>query len=330
MQVLFFQSGFIISFLFILLIISSAGDEAQEKSLSGSGLSHIIKQDQKNRNRTDYSVNRKKGTDRMQNYETFFGDIQNASKAVKDASGLAVRQQKAIAKNLETGNLTDVRKTLAALLETVSLLKGQTEALQAQVDSFDVQEYFVSGDFTRQLLDQCGEKQIDVKGEKGVYEMFPYKVRVLGDDEHTGEVWLDRKKVQSCRPSFVAETIRAGQARLYAAKFNPVPFMNELAEAYEITCLRAGQRMGSSQPLAKIYKNMVLTAQGRKEYDMQAFAFDLARVYEMGPEAWKSEKFRTSYDFGTSRDGKTGIRVLSRGGTESYISTLNLINTVQE
>ena len=266
----------------------------------------------------------------MQNYEQFIQEIQDANKGVRDAAAQAVKLQKAAAKNLETGNLTETRKILSALQETISLLQEQAGILKGQADSFDVQEYFVSGEFTRQMLEACGDKGVDVKGEKGVYEMFPYKVRVLGDAEHPAEVWLDRKKVQSCRPSFVAETIRQGQAKLNAAKFNPGPFMNELAEAYEITCLRAAQRIGSSQPLAKIYRNMVLTARGRKEYDMQAFAFDLARVYEMGPEAWVSEKFKTTYDFGTSRDGKIGIRVLSRSGTENYISTLNLVNTVKE
>ena len=266
----------------------------------------------------------------MLSYEQFLSDVRDADKAVKDAAGAAVKQEKNIAKNLESGNLAEVRKSLAALEGAIAQLSEQTEALRTQVDSFDTQEYFVSGDFTRQLLESCEEMQVDVKGEKGVYEMFPYKVRVLGDAEHPAEVWIDRKKNPSCRPSYVASVIHDGQAKLFAAKFNPAPFMNELAEAYEITCLRAGQRIGSSQLLTKVYKNLVLTARGRKEYDMQAFAFDLARVYEMGPEAWVSEKFKTAYDFGSSRDGKNGIRVLSRTGTESYISTLNLVNTVQE
>lgn len=266
----------------------------------------------------------------MQNYEEFISEISGTESAVKNAALASVKQEKAIAKNLETGNLTEARKSLASLRETIAQLTEQTEALQAGVDAFDTQDYFVSGDFTRQLLESCAGKKVDVKGEKGVYEMFPYRVRILGDAEHPGEVWMDRKKIQSCRPSYVAGLIHDSQVKLFAAKFNPVPFMNELAEAYEITCLRAGQRIGSSQPLNRIYKNLVLTARGRKEYDMQAFAFDLARVYELGPEAWVSEKFGTTYDFGTSRDGKTGIRVLSRTGTESYISTLNLVNAVKE
>ena len=261
----------------------------------------------------------------MQNYETLLEKAAVLSKNVKDAANTTVRLQKAIQKNTENGNLTEAKKGLAALRETIAQLQERTETLQAEIDSFDEQAYFVSGDFTQQLMDACAEKDVNVKGEKGVYEMFPYKVRILGDSEHPAEVYMDRKKIPSYRPEFVAETIRQGQIRLNKANFNAASFMEELAAAYEITCLRNGHRIGSTQTLARIYKNLALMARARKEYDIQAFAFDLSRLFEAGTEAWKT-KNGTRYDFGTSRDGATGIRVLSRTGVESYISTLRSMN----
>ena len=262
----------------------------------------------------------------MQNYETWCGELAGAQKAVKDAAGAAVRQQKAIAKNVETGNLTEVKKALTQMKEAIDQLKERTEALESGIAAFDIQDYFVSGDFTRQLLEACETKKIDVKGEKGVYEMFPYKVRVLGDDEHAGEVWMDRKKVNSCRPEFVAESIRAGQEKLYNAAFKAQGFMGELAEAYDVACLKAGARPGSSQMLDKVYRSMVPTARARKDYDKQAFAFDLARLYEGGPDSWVT-KDGARFTFGTSRDGSSGIRVLSRSGAESFISTMSRMKT---
>ena len=261
----------------------------------------------------------------MQNYETLLEKAAVLSKNVKDAANTTVRLQKAIQKNTENGNLTEAKKGLAALRETIAQLQERTETLQAEIDSFDEQAYFVSGDFTQQLMDACAEKDVNVKGEKGVYEMFPYKVRILGDEEHPAEVYMDRKKVPSYRPEFVAETIRQGQARLNKANFNAASFMEELAAAYEITCLRSGHRIGATETLVKIYKNLALMARARKEYDMQAFAFDLSRLYEAGTEAWTTRN-GTKFDFGTSRDGATGIRVLSRTGVESFISTLRIMN----
>lgn len=264
----------------------------------------------------------------MQNYEDFLDKQKPFNKSVKDSATAIVNAQKRVQKNVETGNLTEAKKQLNLLRDTIAQLSAQAEALQTEIESFDTQDYFVSGDFTRQLLESCKTKEIDVKGEKGVYEMFPYKIRINGDDERPGEIWMDRKKVQSCRPVYVAQTIKEGQTKLFAANFNVKTFMNELAEAYEITCLRSNARMGSSQTLTKIYKNLVLMTRARKEYDLQAFAFDLSRAFELGPEAWVT-KSGAQYSFGTSREG-SGIRVLSSTGVEYYISTLHLKNTVTE
>lgn len=257
----------------------------------------------------------------MQSYDSLLDMLQPQSKAVKDGAAAAVRHQKAIQKSLDAGNLVEARKSLAALSAAIEQLRAQTDALNQTLEGFDAQDYFVSGDFTRELLEACDKRGIDVKGEKGVYEMFPYKLRILGDDEHPAEVWMDRKKVPSCRPAYVADTIQKGQGKLYAANFKAQTFMNELADAYETACLRSGARQGSTQLLTKVYRCMAPTARARKDYDTQAFAFDLARLYEAGTEAWVTRN-GTRFDFGTSRDGSTGIRVLSRSGVESYISTL--------
>ena len=265
----------------------------------------------------------------MDRYESFLTEIQPAGKQLKDSAAAAVRLQKTLPKNQETGNLAEMGKALDALSEAATQLRSAVDAVAAVLNGFDTRKYFAEGDFARQLLDACAEKGVDVKGEKGVYEMFPYKVRILGDDEHPGEVYIDRKKIPSVRPSYVAETIRAGQAKLYAAPFKETAFMSELAEAYETACLKAGARIGSTQALNKIYKCLAPTARARKDYDLQAYAFDLARLYEAGPDSWIT-KNGTRFTFGTSRDGASGIRVLSRTGVESFISTLRPLHDTAE
>lgn len=259
------------------------------------------------------------------NYEELYETLQPLEKALKDSAAAVMRMQKSIQKNTEVGNLTEVKKTLASLKETVDLLGERVEAVDAEVDAFDTKGYFISGDFTKQLLECCKEKEIDVRGEMGVYEMFPYKVRITSGEDHSEEVYINRKKIPSFRPSYVAETIRAGQEKLFKARFNALSFMTELAEAYETTCLKSGARIGSTQKLDKIYKTMVPMSRSRRDYDKQAFAFDLARIYEEGTESWVSKSGK-QYFFGTSRDGKSGYRVLSSTGVETYISTLNQIS----
>ena len=260
----------------------------------------------------------------MHNYEELYEALQPLEKALKDAASNVTKHQKAIQKNTDNGNLTEVKKAIDAITETSRVLQEGIAAVREAVDGFDTQAYFAEGDFTRQLLDACREREIDVRGENGVYEMFPFKVRVVGDEEHDGELWINRKKLPSYRPAFVADHIQAEQTKLYNAKFNEQSFMTELADAYETSCLRAGARIGSTQSLDKIYKCLAPTARARKDYDKQAYAFDLARLYEKGTDAWVAKNGKRYY-FGTSRDGKSGIRVLSSAGVESFISTLKPI-----
>ena len=260
------------------------------------------------------------------NYEELYSELVSLEKELKDSVGTVTRLKKKIDKNAASGNLTEMKKDLDQLLAASDLLKTRAEQYSETVNAFDTREYFASGDFTKQLLEACADRSIDVKGDKGVYEMFPYKVRVYGDDEHAEEVWINRKKIASFRPAAVADAVKQGQDKLYKARFNETAFMDELADAYDTTCLKNGLRNGSTVALTKIYKTLTPMARSRKEYDNQAFAFDLARLYEMGPEFWVDKSGR-SFSFGTSRDGKSGIRVLSRTGVESFITTLRPIAT---
>lgn len=260
----------------------------------------------------------------MQNYEELYGALQPLEKVLKDSAAAVTKQQKAIQKNTETGNLAEVKKSLDAIAEAAKALQDSIDSVRNEIDAFDTRAYFADGDFTKQLLEACAEKGVDVRGETGVYEMFPFKVRIIGDEEHDSELWINRKKLASFRPSFVAETIHADQVKLYNARFNELIFMTELADAYELACLKSNTRIGNTQSLDKIYRFLAPTARARKDYDKQAYAFDLARLYEKGTEAWVSKSGRKYY-FGTSRDGKSGIRVLSSSGVESFINTLKMI-----
>ncbi len=259
----------------------------------------------------------------MQDYKTLLSSLNPLLKGISDTLTSAGKTEKKIQKDVDSGNLTDARKDLAVIQASIEQLQAKANAIQAEIDSFDTQAYFVSSEFEQQLLSACTDKGINIIGEKGVYEMFPYKIRIIGDEEHAAEVYMNRKKIPSYYPEYVADTIYKGIAKLNKAAFNTASFMEELAVAYEVTCLRTGARIGSTQSLTKVYRNLAPMSRARKDYDMQAFAFDLSRLYEAGTEAWCTKT--DTYDFGTSRDGKSGIRVLSRTGVESFISTIRLL-----
>ena len=260
----------------------------------------------------------------LMNYEDLFSSLSSWQADLKAAANTISRLQKTIQKDMDTGNLADLQKNLTPLLEAAQQVEEKAAGIQAEIDGFDTREYFVSGDFTRQLLAACEERKIDVKGEKGIYEMFPYKVRVYGDEERAEEVFLNRKKIPSFRPSYVANTILEGQNRLRKMNFNTQNFLEELAAAYQTVCAVEHLLDGANVSLNKIYKAMTPMARSRREYDMLAFAYELSRTYEGGPDTWITRKGDV-YTFGTSRDGKSGIRVLSSTGIETYITTFRLM-----
>lgn len=256
------------------------------------------------------------------NYEEFYQETAGKMNDLKASANAVSRLQKAVQKDIVTGDLNDLKKVLSQLAEACALLAERTAAASDAINAFDTRAYFISGEFAKDLVKELEDRGVDVNGGQGIYEVFPYKVRIVGDDERSEEVWINRKKSPSFRPSYIAETIHRGREKLYKMKFNDAAFANELAEAYSLCCLRDGLRDGTSIPLTKLYKILTPMARARKEYDMQAFAFDLARMYEHS-DSFTSKDGRC-FLFGPSRVGK-GIRVLSSSGVESYIETLSSI-----
>ena len=66
--------------------------------------------------------------------------------------------------------------------------------------NFDIYEYISGGDFAEQMLSYCEKSGVDAKGENNIYEMFPYKVKLDGEN---ADIWLDRKKA----PIFVHKVL---------------------------------------------------------------------------------------------------------------------------
>ena len=112
------------------------------------------------------------------NYEELYADLTPLEKELKDAVNSVVRLNKTVQKDTDGGDISDLRKTLSSMEEAVSLLAQRVAGVKDRVEEFDARSYFASGDFTKQLLSECENRQIDVRGEKGVYEMFPFKVRI--------------------------------------------------------------------------------------------------------------------------------------------------------
>ena len=250
------------------------------------------------------------------NYEELYGSLQNLEKELKDKQSAAQKQYKNAVKNTEAGDIKSLSKNLEMLAALLSEQKNIVEDLKREVEGFDAKHYFESGDFAGQLLEICGEKGIDVQGEYPSYEMFPYKVKI---DAENQDVYVDKKRIPCVRPAELAKQIKLGQDKLNKASFNAQSFLNELAEAYDLLTVKGKKAPSADLYLTDLYKLMVPMARSRKEYDIQSFAFDLARLYASEIKTTKGGRF---YQFGPSRKSNKVVRILDSEGKELFLSTI--------
>jgi len=249
-------------------------------------------------------------------YEELYAGLQAMEKELKEKIAAAGKYHKNAVKSTENGDIKSLYKDLNSLSEALSAGQAALDNLKQELGGFDAKAYFESGDFARQLLEDCKEKGIDVQGEYPVYEMFPYRVRIDGENQ---DVYLDRKRIPCVRPSEMAGRIKAGQDKLMKAAFNVQGFLNELAAAYDLAMVKEKKVVNGDIYLTTLYKYMTPMARARKEYDLQNFAFDLARLYA---EKALTTKDGRRYQFGPSRNNNKSVRILNSTGKEEFLSTI--------
>ena len=250
------------------------------------------------------------------NYEELYGNYQVMEKELKDKLAAVQKLQKAIAKEMEAGDLKSFRRDTVILEEAVKDEMRILEEMRKAGDGFDGAAYFADGEFAEQMLAACGELGVDVKGEYPVYEMFPYKVKI---DAENQELYLDRKRVPCMRPGGFVKSVKAGQDKLLKASFNALTFANELADVYDLALLKQKKQPDSDVYLLNLYKFLAPMGRFRRDYDQQSYAFDLARLYGSGITEIKDGR---KLQFGPSRNNNKAIRILDSEGREQYLATV--------
>jgi len=250
------------------------------------------------------------------NYENLFIQYQNLEKSLKDKTKLVAKLQKAIAKEMEGGDLAKCITDTASMKRTSEDVTALLEQVASLVASFDQREYVESGEFAEQLLAQCEANGVDVKGNFPNFEMFPNKLRI----DPNMDIILDRKKVACIRPYTLVQVVKKGQEKLLKVSFNANKFASELATAYDLALADLKKNPSTDLYLQKLYEYMVPMSRFRKDYDLQSYAFDLARLYHEGSSV--ELKGDRKIQWGTSRESKKAIRILDRNGREEFLATI--------
>ncbi len=254
-------------------------------------------------------------------YEDLYKQMLVIEKELKDKIKTQQKVLKSLSKSMEKGDLKSWNKNLTAMRAYIKEQETLMEEMQNQVDDFGIRAYVENGDFVEQLLACCARLEVDVKGDYPTYEMFPFRVRI---DIENLDLYLDRKRVQCLRPLAFVQDVKASRDRLLKAAFDPRGFVKELAAAYDLMQLKQHQGQSPTTKVGDIYLKSLYTVltpmrRFRRDYDLQSFAFDLARLY--ASELCSTEDGR-QFQFGPSRNINKAIRILDQDGREQYLATI--------
>jgi len=264
------------------------------------------------------------------NYENLYSDYLLKEKELREQLAEQQKCFKRLIKEMENGDVKNAQKSMDAL-KTASRLSEQISGEMLDLaQGFDMNAYISDGGFAEQMLAYCEKFGVDAIGENNTYELFPYKVKLDGEN---AEVILDRKKVPYLRPQSLVKFIKSQIDKIMGASFNPSAFVNELAQAYDLSLIvLAKETKEKKREVAKdadvylidLYKYLTPMKRFRKDYDMQSFAFDIARLYISDVE--KIDDGR-GFQFGPSRKNEKAIRVLDKNSQEQFLAVVRFFET---
>jgi hypothetical protein len=262
-------------------------------------------------------------------YESFYCELQAKEKNIKDSIARQKNIFKSISKNSAKGDIKNLSKDIAAMETLISDYMGCLLEFRELAESFDARKYMQSGDFAKQMLSYCERMGVDVRGDFPAYEIFPYKVKIDADNQ---DVYIDRKKLSCSRPQYLVSDIKQNREKLMKANFNANTFLNEIAEAYDKLSVIKRKEGGSKTrhfelSLKELHRFLAPMQRFRRDYDMQSFAFDLARLYASDVEFTADGR---QYRMGPSRLQSQNIRILDKNGNEDWVGTITFYsNEVQ-
>lgn len=253
-------------------------------------------------------------------YEEFRAEAEKSADSLKGASGACQKLIKSISKSLQAGDVKTLRKDSAALVQAAQTLADAAGANTTVAESFDSAGYFASGAFAEKLVEECAAQGVDVIGNFPEYEMFPYKVRI---DAENQDIYLNKKKVQTMDASRFVETVKAGQEKLRKAGFNAAAFANDLEFAYNNIQNEAkakGKKASEHVNLLTVYKYLAPMSRFRKDYDINAFSYDIAKLYSALDEVNAGRA--TRIELGPGRVSDKAIRIIDSYGKEHIFANI--------
>ena len=235
--------------------------------------------------------------------------IRSLTAALKDA-----KKVKAAA---AAGQLRELRQALSTTAQLAADAAGTARDLQGSW-TFDEEQHFASGAFTKELLALAADEGVAVFESDERLLSYPAIVLISASDT---TVVIDKKKEKRVRPTVLVRTLKALQSR--PPKFKAEAFLEALASAYDHVAAKRDLRAGATVKLVDIYGVLTLLPGSGRDYTKQEFARDLYLLDQSGVTTTKDARTLSLPASALTR-GSGVLTTVARSGQEKVYAGMAL------
>ncbi len=250
-------------------------------------------------------------TETAESMESALAVTERALEEALRAANSSVRELKRALGAARTGQVRDLRKTLATAQATADKLAADTSALQ-QAFTFDERAYLSSGGYVKELLAEAEARGLAiVEGEDDRLLCYPSLLRVLPND---AAIEIDKVRDRRLRPSVLVSVLARAQER--GARFKAEQFLDSLRAAYELRVAADGKRAGAVMRLVDIWAVLTMMPGQRAQYSKQEFARDLYLLDQSGVTSTDRSPRELRWSASTGTKGAGVLTTVARNGQE--------------
>ena len=221
----------------------------------------------------------------MDSFEQAFGNTEEAADSALEAAMSLVKLARQLQKAAREGNIAGIRKTqerLDAGLENAG--RAVSDAARSWSYADEEEERHLEDGFGAELRRAASERGVRIHERDGRLIVHPSIVHVLSRER---AVRVDRKKISTIRPSYLAGLLHAAQSR--KSRNRPERFLESLHGVYselvrEDFSGRARPPGGPGRvvPLDRIYRLLTSLPGSGRDYTRTDFARDLYMLETSG------------------------------------------------
>lgn len=230
-------------------------------------------------------------------------DVEAAAEVARRSASGVVAVARALKKAAEQGNVAAIKRCQRRLEEALGAAQGDVMKACGVWGHSDADEQAMFGaGYVERLKAEAETVGLQIFERDEVLFCYPSIVRVLAGER---ALRVDRRKVSTARPSFLARLLLANQKR--SSGFSSQRFLESLYAVYA-DIVSAGSSDGGESGrvvrLARLYGLMTSLPGSARDYDRSDFARDIYMLDSDGPTV-------TRKGFAVSFPSSTGARVRS-------------------